>query len=112
MSATAVPIDVRGERWRLRVRNARSFARRFASRSDGVIGLLILVFFVLLALFPETFVGKLETATTASGLPLEPPSAAHLFGTDDLGRDILNQTVHGARISMTVGVFSTLAPCR
>ena len=108
MSATAVPIDVRGERWRLRARNARSFARRFASRSDGVIGLLILVFFVLLALFPETFVGKLETATTASGLPLEPPSAAHLFGTDDLGRDILNQTVHGARISMTIGFLATL----
>ena len=101
MSATAVPIDVRGERWRLRARNARSFARRFASRSDGVIGLLILVFFVLLALFPETFVGKLETATTASGLPLEPPSAAHLFGTDD-------QTVHGARISMTIGFLATL----
>ncbi len=108
MSATATPIDVRGERWRLRARNTRDFARRFASRSDGVIGLVILVFFVLLALFPETFVGKLETATTASGHPLEPPSLAHLFGTDKLGRDILNQTVHGARISMTIGFLATL----
>ena len=39
VSATATPIDVRGERWRLRGRNARDFARRYAQRSDGVIGL-------------------------------------------------------------------------
>ena len=59
-------------------------------------------------IFPDLFVGKLETATTASGLPLEPPSMAHLLGTDDLGRDMLNQTVHGARISMTIGFLATL----
>jgi peptide/nickel transport system permease protein len=108
MSATAAPIDVRSERWRLRLRNARDFARRFASRKDGVIGLTILVVFALLALFPDLFVGKLETATTASGTALEPPSAAHIFGTDDLGRDMLNLTVHGARISMTIGFLATL----
>src|SRR6185295_2033985 len=108
VSATAAPIDVRSERWRLRLRNARDFGRRFARRSDGVIGLAILVVFALLALFPDLFVGKLETATTASGLPLEPPSAAHIFGTDDLGRDMLNLTVHGARISMTIGFLATL----
>lgn len=108
MSATAAPIDVRGERWRLRARNARDFARRFMSRTDGVVGLAILVVFVLLALFPDLFVGKLETATTASGAQLEAPSAAHLLGTDDLGRDMLNMTVHGARISMTIGFLATL----
>ena len=64
--------------------------------------------FVLLALFPDLFVGKLETATTASGAQLEAPSAAHLLGTDDLGRDMLNMTVHGARISMTIGFLATL----
>jgi peptide/nickel transport system permease protein len=108
VSATAAPIDVRGERWRLRARNARDFARRFAGRTDGVVGLTILVVFALLALFPDVFVGKLETATTASGLPLEPPSVAHWLGTDDLGRDMLNQTVHGARISMTIGFLATV----
>ena len=78
------------------------------SRTDGVVGLAILVVFVLLALFPDLFVGKLETATTASGAQLEAPSAAHLLGTDDLGRDMLNMTVHGARISMTIGFLATL----
>lgn len=108
MSASAAQIDVRGERWRLRVRNARSFGRRFLGRTDGVVGLAILAVFVVLALFPDLFVGKLETATTASGQALEPPSAAHILGTDDLGRDMLNLTVHGARISMTIGFLATL----
>lgn len=34
---------------------------------------------------------------------LQPPSAAHFFGTDELGRDILSRVIYGARISMLVG---------
>ena len=87
---------------------ARAFAGRFLSRSDGRLGLLILVFFALLAIFPDLFVGKLETATTATGKSLQPPGGGYLFGTDELGRDILNMTVHGARISMTIGLMATV----
>ncbi len=108
MSAATAPIDVRGERWRLRVRNAREFGRRFMRRSDGVVGLAILLVFIVVAILPTVFVGPLETATSASGRALSPPGAAHLLGTDDLGRDMLNQTVHGARISMTIGFLATL----
>ncbi len=39
---------------------------------------------------------------------LEPPSRSHLLGTDDLGRDIFSRMIHGARISLTVGIFATL----
>ena len=49
-----------------------------------------------------------QTVLTATGQPLEPPSAAHLFGTDELGRDMLNLTVHGARISMIIGLLATI----
>ena len=108
MSATTAPIDVRGERWRLRARNARDFARRYARRTDGVVGLAILLVFIVIAIFPTLFVGPLETATTASGRTLEAPTAAHLLGTDNLGRDMLNQTVHGARISMTIGFLAPI----
>jgi peptide/nickel transport system permease protein len=109
MSAVPVaPIDIRGARWRLRMRNARQFARRFAARRDGVVGAAILVLFALLALAPQLFVGALQTVTTATGGPLEPPSPVHILGTDEIGRDILNLTVHGARVSMVIGLLATL----
>ena len=37
---------------------------------------------------------------------LQPPSRAHLLGTDDFGRDILSRIIYGARISLTVGFVS------
>jgi len=91
-----------------RVRGLREFAARFSTRTDGIVGVAILAVFVILALAPALFVGPLENAVTASGDPLTAPSAAHLFGTDELGRDMLNLTVHGARISMTIGFLATI----
>jgi peptide/nickel transport system permease protein len=109
MNATPVaPASVRGTRWRLRLRNARAFGRRYASRKDGVIGAAILVLFAALAIAPALFVGPLQTVTTAVGASLEPPSPAHFLGTDEVGRDMLNMTVHGARVSMVIGLLATL----
>jgi peptide/nickel transport system permease protein len=39
---------------------------------------------------------------------LSPPSATHPLGTDELGRDMLSRVVHGAQVSMAVGLFSVL----
>jgi peptide/nickel transport system permease protein len=99
---------LRAERWRSRGRSARDFARRFWARTDGVLGLVILLVFAVLAIAPQLFVGPFETVTTSTGRSLEAPSSVHLFGTDELGRDILNMTVHGARISMSIGLMATL----
>lgn len=107
-TASVAPANPRHERARMRVRSTRDFAGRFARRPDAVIGLAILVVFSLLALAPGLLVGPLETATTASGSALDGPSAVHVLGTDDLGRDILNLTVHGTRISMLIGLLATL----
>ncbi|MBR0135220.1 MAG: ABC transporter permease, partial [Clostridia bacterium] len=40
-----------------------------------------------------------------TGSPLEKPSAQHLFGTDQIGRDYFARIVHGARVSVSVGVI-------
>jgi peptide/nickel transport system permease protein len=39
---------------------------------------------------------------------LQGPTPAHLLGTDDLGRDVLARMIHGARVSLTVGLLATL----
>jgi peptide/nickel transport system permease protein len=95
-------------RWTGTGRRARDFTGRLLGRSDGLIGLVILAFFTLLALFPSFFVGPLQSVLDATGAPLQPPSAQYPFGTDELGRDLLNLTVHGARISMIIGLMATL----
>ena len=107
--AGAVPVeDVRRARWRLQVRRLATFFARFGSRRDGLIGLAILVVFTTLALFPDLFVGKLESVVTATGERFDSPSAAHIFGTDRVGRDLLNLTVHGTRVSMIIGLLATV----
>ena len=108
MTAAALAQRARSERWRLLGRRIRGFAQRYLRRRDGMAGLLILLFFSVIAIAPAVFVGPLETATTASAEPFDSPSAAHLFGADELGRDMLNRTVHGARISMLIGLLATL----
>jgi peptide/nickel transport system permease protein len=85
------------------------FLRQVVSRRTGLFGVLILVFFAVLALVPDLLVGPLQTVTNATGTArLEPPSAAHLFGTDEVRRDILNLTVHGTRIAMVIGLLATI----
>ena len=95
-------------RFRRTGRQARDFVGRVLGRSDGLVGLVILGAFTIVAIAPDLFVGPLQTIVTATGKPLEPPSAVHILGTDEVGRDMLNLTVHGARISMTIGLMATL----
>lgn len=91
-----------------RLSRARTFAGRVLGRTDGLIGFTILAFFGLLALAPSVFVGPLQGVLSAPGQPLQPPSLQFPFGTDELGRDLLNLTVHGARISMIIGLMATI----
>ena len=89
-------------------RRTRDALGQFMTRSDGIVGVAILAVFIVLALIPGLLVGPLQNVTTAPGDPLQAPSLAFPFGTDEMGRDIMNLTVHGARISMTIGLMATL----
>lgn len=81
--------------------------RRLKKNKMAMIGLAIVVFLVLLAIFAdflfdyEQVVIKQNTAIRLQG-----PSAEHWFGTDEFGRDILARLVHGGRISLVVGVIA------
>ncbi|HKF20220.1 MAG TPA: ABC transporter permease [Candidatus Angelobacter sp.] len=65
-------------------------------------GVVLVTVFVIFALFAPWIAPQ---SPSAIDLPsrLQPPSAAHWFGTDELGRDILSRLIYGARISMLVG---------
>ena len=109
MTAGSVPVgDLRGARLRLRLRGAREFGARFVQRRDGLVGGLILLAFGLLALAPGLFVGPLESVVSATGERFDSPSGEHILGTDRAGRDLLNLTVHGTRVSMLIGLLATL----
>jgi peptide/nickel transport system permease protein len=105
---TAVGVAADRPRRRGRLSGARDLAVRLLRRPEGAIGVAILLGFGLLAAAPDLFVGPLQTAVTAPGTRLSPPSAQFPLGTDELRRDMLNLVVHGARVSMVIGLLATL----
>jgi peptide/nickel transport system permease protein len=81
---------------------------RFARKKPlGAIGGLIMAAIVLTALLANVFATHDPIAADATKT-LARPSAEHWLGTDNLGRDIYSRIVHGARVSLVVGVASTL----
>ena len=80
-----------------------------ATRSGGlVIGLVLAVTMVLIAI-AAPWIAPYDPNEQNVLLKLEPPSAEHWFGTDAFGRDVLSRVIFGARISLFVGAFATLA---
>jgi peptide/nickel transport system permease protein len=91
LPAPAVTRDLKAQAWR--------FARR---NPTMVAGGAILVFMALAAIAAPLFAGDALTMQPANRL--QPPSEAHWFGTDNLGRDVFARTVYGAQISLLVGL--------
>ena len=76
----------------------------------GAVGAAIMAVFVFAAIFAD-FLTRFDPVSTNSALSLAPPSAAHIFGADFMGRDIYSRIVYGARISLAVGLGSTFLGC-
>jgi peptide/nickel transport system permease protein len=89
-----------------RARRRRRIRRRLLRRPLAVAGLLVALVFVLLAILAPVVApfppGKSDFSAALAG-----PSSKHLFGTDDLGRDVFSRTIWGARASMQAGVLAT-----
>ena len=65
-------------------------------------GMVLVTVFVVFALFAP-WIAPQNPSNIDLPSRLQPPSGAHWFGTDELGRDILSRVIYGARISMLVG---------
>ena len=79
---------------------------RFRKNKLAMLGLIIFLMMILMAVYVSIF-GDYERAITMD-MPnkLQTPSAAHPFGTDQFGRDILMRMMFGARISLSVGLLT------
>jgi peptide/nickel transport system permease protein len=81
-------------------------AGRFLMRRPGLVAAIVLVALVVVAALAP---GVLAPADPLLGVPadkLQPPSAAHWFGTDYLGRDLYTRVVHGAALSLQATVLA------
>ncbi|EST10270.1 diguanylate cyclase [Sporolactobacillus laevolacticus DSM 442] len=83
------------------------FWKAFRKNKPAIAGTFIVVFFILLAIFAR-FIAPQGINDQNIGIRLQPPSAAHWFGTDDFGRDIFSRIVFGARLSLRVGFLSVV----
>jgi peptide/nickel transport system permease protein len=84
-----------------------ALARFVRKKPLGAAGGFLMLLMVLTALFAEPLATHDPIATDAAHT-LARPGAAHWLGSDHLGRDIYSRIVHGARVSLIVGVMSTL----
>lgn len=83
------------------------FVARFARNRPAVAGLAVLAAIVVIALAAPLLYPQSPFALV--GKPFQPPFAGHLFGTDQLGRDVTAEVVHGARTTLLIGLLATAA---
>jgi peptide/nickel transport system permease protein len=109
MSTSTAALSARQVTRRRRALALRRTWHDFAQHRSGLAGLVVLVGFLLVALFAPLIANAdgLEV-TKATGGVLEAPSGHFLLGTDDSGRSILTLLVWGSRISLLVGILATV----
>ena len=86
-------------------RGERAAWRRLLREPAAIIGGVIVGGFVLIAIFAPVIAPYDPNASDWMTIR-EAPSLAHLFGTDDLGRDVLSRVIFGARPSLAAGFLS------
>ena len=81
--------------------------RLFRENKMAAVSFAVILIFILAAIF-----APLLTTYSWSEMDLihrlEPPSAAHIFGTDEGGRDIFTRLLYGSRISLLVGIVPSI----
>nr|WP_235973644.1 nickel transporter permease [Peribacillus faecalis] len=83
------------------------FYKKLSKNKAALAGAFIIIVFILLAILAP-MIAPYDPTKMSPADKLQGPSAEHWLGTDDKGRDILSRLLFGARISLTVGILSTL----
>lgn len=83
----------------------RDFWRRFKKNRTALAGLLFLAVLAMVAILAP-YIAPYDPYLGEITLALKGPGAAHLLGTDELGRDILSRIIFGARMSLAIGLLA------
>ncbi len=78
------------------------FFRRFLKRKTVALGVIVLVIFVLLAVFAP-WIAPYSPSKLSIVNRLKPPGELYWFGTDEFGRDVFSRTIYAGRLSLLVG---------
>jgi peptide/nickel transport system permease protein len=80
--------------------------RRFRRHKAAMIGTVILLLIVIACAVGPFFAADASKTGIADRLEYQAPSGQFLFGTDELGRDVLSRILNGGRVSILVGLLS------
>ena len=83
--------------------------KRLCRNKTAVIGMIIVIALALIALLSPVFYDyDTQIIKTNYGEALQGPSAAHWFGTDEMGRDIFNRVMYGSTTSLSIGIVTVI----
>lgn len=88
-------------------RRANNAWHKFCRNKSAVVGLVIVVLMILMGVFAPTIATHDPNKYSVTEIYVA-PCKEHLFGTDDLGRDIFSRMMYGARMSIVVAIGATL----
>jgi peptide/nickel transport system permease protein len=84
------------------------FTLRLLRRNPSAVAGFVVITVMVLMAFSAPYLAPYDPIRIDLKARLSPPSKDHIFGTDELGRDILSRIMHGARISLRIGVLVIL----
>ncbi len=99
------------KRYNPRVEQARKKHRlpAWAVTPTFILGIIIVVAALVMAIFPEQ-IAPYDPTVVDITVRTKAPSAEHIFGTDNYGRDVFSRVVWGTRIDLSIGFFGVLVP--
>ena len=102
---TVVPIQITPQAQPRELSPARRALLRLVRRRGAMLGLVIVLAFVVIAVFAP-FISPQDPLQTSWSAVRQAPSAQYLLGTDEIGRDVLSRVIWGARASLLAGLVS------
>lgn len=88
---------------------ARDAAKRFLRNKAAMLGAVILLAVLFVIVFANVLIPVEKVTAYDTRARLSAPTAAHICGTDNLGRDVFARLIYGTRITVGIGVGATLA---